>query len=218
MKRHETKCSAETAKCSRLPSLPLSTSGKATIMAQPPVILTYKPSVETLKIPSETPLPTETAADLSLPIPKPPFMGSESPALGSPQASYRNSYADSKEILDTKLEKEGSDDEAGVQDNEPPSKAKQRTRILSLAALAVLAILIIVIVVPVYFTVVKPRNRNSESATSSHSGDDTTSAASPTPTSTPVQTTAVFGGDGSEVTATNGTTFTYNKKFGGICE
>jgi len=98
-----------------------------------------------------------------------------------------------------------------------PQKAKRRPLLLALLALALLALLVIAIVVPVYFTVIKPKNgtasvSNPGSGTSSHSAPSATSTSKPTPSG------AIFGGDGSTVKATNGTTFVYENKLGGICE
>jgi hypothetical protein len=85
---------------------------------------------------------------------------------------------------------------------------------LVLIALVVLVVLLVAIVVPIYFTVIKPK-------TNAATGGTTASgAAAPTSSSHPKSPThsTITGGDGSTVRTSNGTTFTYNNKFGGICE
>ncbi|KAI0785873.1 glycoside hydrolase superfamily [Abortiporus biennis] len=85
---------------------------------------------------------------------------------------------------------------------------------------AVLAAIIVAAVVP---AVIVTRNNNNLSASgashdgghsSSNSGTSTSSSSTPSGTPTPQQLTR--GGDGSTVTKSDGTTFTYVNKFGGI--
>lgn len=98
----------------------------------------------------------------------------------------------------------------------PPSTQKSKRRLIVLIiALSILVALIVAVVVPVYFTVIKPKNNASKVSTGA---GGTTDAAHPTSTSGPTSKIAVSGGDGSTVTASNGSTFTYNNKLGGICK
>ncbi|KAM6500636.1 exo-beta-1,3-glucanase [Amanita muscaria] len=91
-----------------------------------------------------------------------------------------------------------------------PPRTKARRRALLVAALIIaLLILIAAIVIPVYFAVIKPKN-----ASSNQNSTDGGSSAT-TPGSTPPKNAVITGGDGSTVTMEDGTTFTYNNKFGG---
>src|SRR5258707_2411801 len=96
---------------------------------------------------------------------------------------------------------------------EQPSRRPRRSLLL-LIALLILVVILIAIIVPVYFTVIKPKTNSATAA-------GTTKAASPTGSSTPKTPTnhgPFSGGDGSTVRASNGSTFTYVNKLGGICE
>lgn len=94
-------------------------------------------------------------------------------------------------------------------------KVNNRTRTLRwiIYGLILLAVVVLSVILPVYFTVIKP-NQRSGGASSSSVGHST--PGSPTPTSAP--TAPITGGDGSTVTADDGSTFIYNNKFGGFCE
>jgi len=173
----------------------------------------------------EHPLPPPPAHDTiytQLPVddvpsplfePRPPFLSSD-PTASPPNPSFRDSYAQSTPndsgMLLSKPEADGGEPADLVADQKP----RRRPLLFVLIALAILAILIIVVVVPVYFTVIKPK---SNASVSSPSGSPTASAAHPTSSKTP-STTTVWGGDGTTVRTTNGSTFTYHNKFGGICE
>ena len=108
------------------------------------------------------------------------------------------------------------------EDPTPPSlpKPKRRPLLLVLVGLIVLIIVVLAVLLPVYFTVIKPRKPGS-SQSSSHSGGGTNSTGSGgggTTHTPPPYTGAITGGDGSTVKASDGSTFTYNNKLGGICE
>jgi glucan 1,3-beta-glucosidase len=170
-------------------------------------------SQDTLQVATYTPLPVED--DLSvLPGPRPPFLASASPISPSPRLSaYGDSYApptpsDSGMLLKTE------------QSGEEPVNVQTRTirrrspLFWLLIALIVLAILIVVVVVPVYFTVI--RSKKSTEAPASSSGAPQPSGSSKPPP--PKPSSSIWGGDGSTVRTSNGTTFTYVNKLGGICK
>ena len=168
-------------------------------------------SHDTFQVTNYTQVPVD---DVPSPFlqPRPPFL-SDDPASSPPNPSLRDSFAqstpnDSGMLLSKRETDEG--EPAGLIANQ---KSRRRPLVFVLIALAILAVVIIVVVVPVYFTVIKPKSNTSSS--SSPSGSPT-SAPHPTSSKTPSATT-VWGGDGSTVKATNGSTFTYNNKLGGIC-
>jgi glucan 1,3-beta-glucosidase len=170
--------------------------------------------------------------------PRAPYLSETQPASSeSPRESYiqRDSYLQtpgaSQTLLPAKVESEG-DERFGFAQEDPAhggqsSQAKRR-RLLPLAiGLLALVIVVLAVILPVYFTVIKPRNNKSSSAAVSphstgqvdpNSPGATPSGSGAAPASTPVVAEAIFGGDGSTVKGTNGTTFTYNNAFGGICE
>jgi glucan 1,3-beta-glucosidase len=169
-------------------------------------------SHDTFQVTNYTQVPVD---DVPSPFlqPRPPFLSAD-PASSPPNPSLRDSYAqstpnDSGMLLSKRETDEG--EPAGLVADQKP---RRRPLLFVLIALAILAIIIIVVVVPVYFTVIKPKSNTSAS---SPSGSPTTSASHPTSSKTP-STTTVWGGDGTTVRATNGSTFTYNNKLGGICE
>ncbi len=160
-----------------------------------------------------TPLPVED--DLSvLPGPRPPFLASASPVSPSPRLSgYGDSYApptptDSGMLLKTE---QFGEDPVNV---EPRTIRRRSPLFWLLIASIVLAILIVVIVVPVYFTVIKSKKTEAPASSSSGAPQPSSSSKSTPPKSNSL----IWGGDGSTVKASNGTTFTYVNKLGGICK
>lgn len=163
---------------------------------------------------SHTPLPTGDDFDPNTLHPRPPFLssGTESPR----SSSLRNSYAQPGTPTESGmlLANKESEDEMGpiLVLAEKPSRRPRRS-LLILIGLLILVIILIAIIVPVYFTVIKPK-------TNAVTGGGSTKAASPTSSSTPKTPTnhgAFTGGDGSTVRTSNGSTFTYVNKLGGIC-
>lgn len=80
-----------------------------------------------------------------------------------------------------------------------------------LAALAGLILLLLAVLLPVYFAVIRPKSN-------SNLANDSANPANPTATGkngTPSVAAAVTGGDGSQVTTDDGSTFTYHNSFGG---
>ncbi|KAF8654052.1 hypothetical protein AX16_003587 [Volvariella volvacea WC 439] len=97
-------------------------------------------------------------------------------------------------------------------------RSKSRRKILILAAIISLILIILAIVIPVYFAIVRPRSNSGNARDeNSNSNSGSESSARPTSTGTPdaPQNAIVTGGDGSEVTMDDGTTFTYRNSFGG---
>ena len=186
--------------------LPLSRTAAMASDARP---LSSATSRDTLQVASYTPLPVEDG----LSGPRPPFLASASPISPSPRLSgYGDSYApptptDSGLLLKTE---QFGEEPVNVQ----PRTTRRSPLFWLLIALIVLAILIVVIVVPVYFTVIKSKNTTAAPASSSGAPQPSGSSKPPKPT----PTSSIWGGDGSTVRTSNGTTFTYVNKLGGICK
>jgi len=177
------------------------------------------------------PLPGDDA--WSIREPQPPFGAS------IPNDSPRDSYLeptpyDSGTLLpvtknenyteeDTKNENYTEEDPVAPPPSSP--KAKRRPLILFLVGLVALIVVALAVFLPVYFTVIKPRNvRSSQSSSDGGSGTSTNSTGGDggggggTSHTPPSSTNAITGGDGSTIKASDGTTFTYNNKLGGICK
>lgn len=172
---------------------------------------------ESPRIASHTPLPAGDDFDPSTLTPRPAFLsdGTDSPR----NSSLRNSYAspgtptESGMLLANKESMISSDDDMGPTRALAEQPSRRRRSLLILIALLILVVILIAIIVPVYFTVIKPKTNSAAAGT--------TKAASPTSSSTPKTPTnhgPFSGGDGSTVRASNGSTFTYVNKLGGICE
>ena len=89
------------------------------------------------------------------------------------------------------------------------SKPLHKKPLIWLLAIVGLALVAAAVVVPVYFTVIKPKNNSVSSNNGSNSDDP--------PVHQP-PSSKISGGDGSTITAEDGTQFTYTNPFGGICE
>jgi len=83
---------------------------------------------------------------------------------------------------------------------------------ISLFALAI-ALIVLAVVLPVYFVVIKPKNLSTSTPGSGGSGSGSGSGP---PVSSPGGATS--GGNGSIVTTSDGSTFTYINPFGGYCK
>ena len=160
----------------------------------------------------------------SLRGPQPPFLAA-GPSIGneSPRDSYveATSYDSGTLLPATKDEKYAEEEDSVVLPQSSP-KAKRRPLLLLLVGLVALIVVVLAVILPVYFKVIKPRNvRTSQS--SSNGGDGTgtptnSTGGGGTSHTPPSSTSAITGGDGSSVKASDGTTFTYNNKLGGICK
>ena len=100
---------------------------------------------------------------------------------------------------------------------EPVKRKPFLTRRFTWIALFALAIALIVlaVILPVYFTVIKPKNLSSNGPGSSSGSGGSGSGSGP-----PIQSPggATTGGNGSIVTTSDGSTFTYINPFGGYCK
>lgn len=128
-----------------------------------------------------------------------------------------------------------------VNKSEPDEFAEERTRggqggsgsgkrrglMYALVGLAVLVVVVLAVILPVYFTVIKPKQNHVNAAAGGSSGGSTGGGSSGgggggtgtgSGTGGNSNTLAITGGDGSKITADDGTSFTYNNKFGGYCE
>ena len=91
------------------------------------------------------------------------------------------------------------------------SKPLRKKPLIWVLAAAALLLIAAAVVVPVYFTVIKPKNNTVSGGTGgSNGGGDPNN-----PTHNP--TNSISGGDGSTITAEDGSQFTYSNPYGGIC-
>jgi len=136
----------------------------------------------------------------------PPFLAARpSIANGSPQDSYMEATPYDSAILLPVMKNEDYTEEGDPIAPLPSSpKAMRHPLLFLLTGLIALIIVVLAVILPVYFTVIKPQNVRT-SQFSSNGGDGT-------------PTNAITGGDGSTIKASDGTTFTYNNKLGGICK
>jgi cytoskeletal protein RodZ len=106
-------------------------------------------------------------------------------------------------------------DERGlVANSENATSAGNKKRLVMWGALAALAAVIIAVAVAVPVVVTR-NNKSSSSPSSSGPDGDSGSGGGSGGNDHPTPTGATSGGDGSEVTMEDGTTFTYVNKFGG---
>jgi glucan 1,3-beta-glucosidase len=166
------------------------------------------------------PLPADDG--WSLREPQPPFLAAgPSLANDSPRDSYMEATPyDSGTLLPVTKNEDYTEEEDPVAPTPSSPKAKRRPLLLLLVGLVALIVVVLAVILPVYFTVIKPRNAGT-SQSSSNSGNGTptnTTGGGDTPHTPPSSTNAITGGDGSTIKASDGTTFTYNNKLGGICK
>jgi glucan 1,3-beta-glucosidase len=151
--------------------------------------------------------------------PRASYLATQTPETSnSPRGSVAQSQDNSSQLL---LQHEKQLNEAFAEDPRSESASQPTKRpIFSrprfwLAALVVLALVILAVVLPVYFVVIKPHQNTLASPSSSGSGGSGTGSGTGNPGS---PTGATTGGNGSLVTTSDGTTFTYINPFGGFCK
>ncbi|KIJ11889.1 glucan 1,3-beta-glucosidase [Paxillus involutus ATCC 200175] len=149
--------------------------------------------------------------------PRASYLATQTPETSnSPRGSVAQSQDNSSQLL---LQHEKQLNEAFAEDPRSESASQPTKRpIFSrprfwLAALVVLALVILAVVLPVYFVVIKPHQNTLASPSSSGSGGSGTGSGTGNPGS---PTGATTGGNGSLVTTSDGTTFTYINPFGGF--
>ncbi|KAF8525997.1 glycoside hydrolase family 5 protein [Hysterangium stoloniferum] len=100
----------------------------------------------------------------------------------------------------------------------PMLGGRKSFRLLLIGGLIALIVVVLAVILPVYFVVIRPKQNTNSNLASVPTGAPSQSANAPTPTSSGgSQTSAglVIGGDGTLVTASDGSTFTYRNPFGG---
>lgn len=165
-----------------------------------------------------TPLPHDNPMEQRLEPPNQRF-STFSPSTASPRDSYNPSTTTPDNsaplLVDQPAMDAGADRSPHVYANTPAydekrpagaPRSRRRRPLLWLAALAALAAVFLAVFLPVFFTVIRPRQHKSSAAAAAHG---------PNPES---PTGATTGGNGSLVTALDGTTFTYVNPYGGYCE
>ena len=156
--------------------------------------------------------------DLPLDEPRLPFVEADDLAASE---STRDSYVQGTPFdSGTALQVTKNEDYAGEEDSVPlPPKTKRRPLLLIFVGLVALIVLVLVVMLPVYFIVIKSHNASpSKPSSGSQSGSNSTSGGHGGNPPPPSSKDAITGGDGSTVKASDGSTFTYNNKLGGICE
>ncbi|QRW18432.1 Cellulase (glycosyl hydrolase family 5 protein) [Rhizoctonia solani] len=99
-------------------------------------------------------------------------------------------------------------------ESEKPKRGK-RPLVLAAVGLAALAVIVVAVIVPVYYKVIKPKNNSAESSNGGGNSGGNPSGNNPSG-GDPTNNAATWGGDGSTITKEDGSTFTYNNKFGGF--
>ncbi|KAF8703066.1 Cellulase (glycosyl hydrolase family 5), partial [Rhizoctonia solani] len=99
-------------------------------------------------------------------------------------------------------------------ESEKPKRGK-RPLVLAAVGLAALAVIVVAVIVPVYYKVIKPKNNSAESSNGGANSGGNPSGNNPSG-GDPTNNAATWGGDGSTITKEDGSTFTYNNKFGGF--
>lgn len=94
------------------------------------------------------------------------------------------------------------------------SKPLYKRPLVWVLALAALGLIIVAVIVPVYFVVIKPKN-NSVTGGNSNGPNNNGNGTNDNPTHQP-PTSRTSGGNGSTITTSDGTQFTYINPFGGI--
>jgi len=151
-------------------------------------------------------IPSPAGDDWSLRDPHLPYLAAgPSIADGSLRDSYVETTPYDSEILLPATNNEDYTEEGDPIAPSPSSpKAMRRPLLFLLTSLVALIAVVLAVILPVYFTVIKPRNvRTSQFSSNGGNG---------------IPTNAITGGDGSTIKASDGTTFTYNNKLGGICK
>ncbi|KAJ7590552.1 glycoside hydrolase family 5 protein [Mycena floridula] len=131
--------------------------------------------------------------------PRPTFVSEHSSSVqSSPSSSTSRLH----------LNKNETDSEYGSERKRPPLSKKGRSGKFWILCVLAVILVVVVVVVALYFAVIKPKNDKDRSSGSGSGSSDN---------SDPGWSSSTFttGGDGSTVTLENGTTFTYNNKFGG---
>ena len=170
-------------------------------------------SGDILTLATNTPLPVMSDDSTSFREPRAPYMASVPFTSASPRESYLNATPNnSGTLLATKNE---NYIETPIFTTTSPT-SKRRSIIVAILSLVALLLIITAVIVPVYFIVIKPHSNHSKiSGSGSGSGSGSTSGG---PSTSSGSSSAITGGDGSVIRAADGSTFTYNNKFGGFCK
>lgn len=174
---------------------------------------------------------TPGAASTPLP-PSPSFVGENAPFLDPPRASYlesspvtpRDSYAPSTHVSNNNsgplLPPAGKNETDEYLDEQArsPSRKKRRPALLILIGLTILVVIVLAVILPIYFTVIKPKQRNHSGSSGSNTDPAGTGPKGEGKGDPESPTGATSGSDGSTIIGEDGTTFTYNNKFGGFCK
>ena len=89
---------------------------------------------------------------------------------------------------------------------------RKSSPLLVFSGLVAFVIVVLAVILPVYFLVIRPKQHHTGATAQPATGTGSTGSG-PNPTSV---SNAIMGGDGSLVTASDGSTFTYHNPFGGF--
>jgi len=141
-----------------------------------------------------------------------------STANGSPRDSCVEATPyDSGTLLPVSKDESYIEEEDSVALPQSSPKAKRRPLFL-LVGLVALIVVVLAVILPVYFGVIKPRHVRTSQPSSNGGGTSSSNGGGGTSHPPPSSANAITGGDGSSIKTSDGTTFTYNNKLGGICE
>jgi hypothetical protein len=170
---------------------------------------------DTPKTAINTPLPPDDDEASILEPPRASYILTDSARTSSYATATPQSNNNSGALLPI-LDKPELDEYADQESK--PTKTGRRRLILALIALAVLVVVALAVVLPVYFTVIKPNQNNTyTSAQSTSDGGGSSGGGNGGGGGNTGNTQVTTGGDGSTVTTSDGSTFTYTNKFGGFC-
>jgi hypothetical protein len=162
-------------------------------------------------------LPADNDEVSILEPPRASYLLTDSARTSSYAAATPQSIDNSGPLLPA-VDKPESDEYVDQELESKPTKTGRRRLILALIALAVLVAVALAVVLPVYFTVIKPNQNNTDaSAQPPSDGGGSSGDGNGGGDGNTGNTQATIGGDGSTVTTSDGSTFTYTNKFGGFC-
>jgi glucan 1,3-beta-glucosidase len=168
---------------------------------------------DTPKTAINTPLPADNDEASILEPPRASYLLTDSTRTSSYATATPQSNNNSGPLLPA-VDKPESDEYADHESK--PTKTGRRRLILALIVLAVLVVIALAVVLPVYFTVIKP-NQDSTDASAQPPSDGSSGDGNGGGDGNTGNTQVTTGGDGSTVTTSDGSTFTYINKLGGFC-
>ena len=162
--------------------------------------------------------------DINTLLPPPVAPSMLESGFSSPRDSYAASQTPGTSTQSTRLIEshnsrngidQGASEKAYLKKNSTLAKNRKSLPYLFYGGLVAFLVVALAVVLPVYFLVIRPKQHHTNAA-----AQGAGSPAGAGPTSTPGQnpspvSNSITGGDGSLITTSDGSTFTYNNPFGG---